>query len=80
MVLLTVDYFRYFAGWGTRIEGDTIPVSIPNMFTWTLHVPLGVVGQIIPWNFPLHMVAWKLAPALACGNTLVLKSAWINLR
>ena len=74
-VPLTADHFRYFAGWATKIEGDTIPVSIPNMLTYTLREPLGVVGQIIPWNFPLQMAAWKLAPALACGNTVVLKPA-----
>ncbi len=74
-VALTADHFRYFAGWATKLEGDTIPVSIPNMFTYTLREPLGVVGQIIPWNFPLQMAAWKLAPALACGNTAVLKPA-----
>ena len=74
-VPLTVDHFRYFAGWATKLEGDTIPVSIPNMFTYTLREPLGVVGQIIPWNFPLQMAAWKLAPALACGNTVILKPA-----
>ncbi|BCL84229.1 aldehyde dehydrogenase [Ktedonobacteria bacterium brp13] len=69
------DHFRYFAGWVTKLEGNTIPVSVPNMFTYTLREPLGVVGQIIPWNFPLQMAAWKLAPALACGNTVVLKPA-----
>ena len=74
-VPLTADHFRYFAGWATKLEGETIPVSIPNMFTYTLREPLGVVGQIIPWNFPLQMAAWKLAPALACGNTVVLKPA-----
>jgi acyl-CoA reductase-like NAD-dependent aldehyde dehydrogenase len=74
-VPLTADHFRYFAGWATKLEGDTIPVSIPNMFTYTLHEPVGVVGQIIPWNFPLQMAAWKLAPALACGNTAILKPA-----
>ncbi|QBD81666.1 aldehyde dehydrogenase family protein [Ktedonosporobacter rubrisoli] len=74
-VPLTVDHFRYFAGWATKLEGETIPVSIPNMFTYTLREPVGVVGQIIPWNFPLQMAAWKLAPALACGNTVVLKPA-----
>jgi acyl-CoA reductase-like NAD-dependent aldehyde dehydrogenase len=72
---LTADHFRYFAGWATKLEGETIPVSIPNMFTYTLREPLGVVGQIIPWNFPIQMAAWKLAPALACGNTVVLKPA-----
>ncbi len=74
-VPLTADHFRYFAGWATKLEGETIPVSIPNMFTYTLREPLGVVGQIIPWNFPMQMAAWKLAPALACGNTVVLKPA-----
>ncbi len=74
-VPLTADHFRYFAGWATKIEGETIPVSIPNMFTYTLREPLGVVGQIIPWNFPLQMAAWKLAPALTCGNTVILKPA-----
>lgn len=72
---LTADHFRYFAGWATKLEGDTIPVSIPNMFTYTLREPVGVVGQIIPWNFPIQMAAWKLAPALACGNTVILKPA-----
>jgi acyl-CoA reductase-like NAD-dependent aldehyde dehydrogenase len=74
-VPLTADHFRYFAGWATKLEGETIPVSIPNMFTYTLREPLGVVGQIIPWNFPLQMASWKLAPALATGNTVVLKPA-----
>src|SRR5438874_4384523 len=74
-VPLTADHFRYFAGWATKLEGETIPVSIPNMFTYTLREPLGVVGQIIPWNFPIQMAAWKLAPALACGNTVILKPA-----
>src|SRR5579863_1292521 len=72
---LTIDHFRYFAGWATKLEGETIPVSTPNMFTYTLREPLGVVGQIIPWNFPIQMAAWKMAPALACGNTLILKPA-----
>ena len=74
-VPLTADHFRYFAGWATKLEGDTIPVSIPNMLTYTLREPVGVVGQIIPWNFPLQMASWKLAPALACGNTVILKPA-----
>lgn len=70
-----VNHFRYFAGWASKLEGQTIPVSLPDMLTYTLREPLGVVGQIIPWNFPLQMAAWKLAPALACGNTVVLKPA-----
>jgi acyl-CoA reductase-like NAD-dependent aldehyde dehydrogenase len=74
-VPLTADHFRYFAGWATKLEGETIPVSIPNMFTYTLREPVGVVGQIIPWNFPMQMAGWKLAPALACGNTVILKPA-----
>jgi acyl-CoA reductase-like NAD-dependent aldehyde dehydrogenase len=68
-------HFRYYAGWATKIEGTTIPVSIQNQFVYTLREPVGVVGLIIPWNFPLLMCAWKLAPALACGNTAILKPA-----
>ncbi len=69
-----VDTFRYFAGWATKIEGETIPVR-GNVLNYTVREPLGVVGAIIPWNFPLLMAAWKVAPALACGNTVVLKPA-----
>lgn len=69
------EHFRYYAGWASKIEGNTIPVSIPNQFVYTLREPMGVVGLIIPWNFPLLMAAWKLAPALACGNTAILKPA-----
>jgi phenylacetaldehyde dehydrogenase len=74
---LVVDHFRYYAGWATKVEGETIPVSVPGqrMLNYTLREPVGVVGQIIPWNFPLLMAAWKLGPALACGNTVVLKPA-----
>jgi phenylacetaldehyde dehydrogenase len=74
---LVVDHFRYFAGWATKVEGETIPVSTPGlqMLNYTLREPVGVVGQIIPWNFPLLMAAWKLGVALACGNTVVLKPA-----
>jgi phenylacetaldehyde dehydrogenase len=72
---LVVDHFRYYAGWATKIEGETIPVSVPGMLNYTLREPVGVVGQIIPWNFPLLMAAWKLGVALACGNTVVLKPA-----
>lgn len=68
------ENFEYFAGWATKIEGETIPVP-GKMFNYTLREPLGVCGQIIPWNFPLLMAAWKLAPALAAGNTVVLKPA-----
>ncbi|MDB5057492.1 MAG: aldehyde dehydrogenase family protein [Chloroflexi bacterium] len=71
----TVAYFSYYAGWPTKIQGDTVPVSVPDMFNYTLRQPVGVVGQIIPWNYPLMMSAWKLAPALAAGCTIVLKPA-----
>lgn len=69
-----VENLEYFAGWATKIEGETIPVP-GRMFNYTLREPVGVCGQIIPWNFPLLMAAWKLAPALAAGNTVVLKPA-----
>src|SRR5712691_283208 len=69
-----VENFEYFAGYATKIEGETIPVP-GQMFNYTLREPVGVCGQIIPWNFPLLMAAWKLAPALAAGNTIVLKPA-----
>jgi phenylacetaldehyde dehydrogenase len=74
----TVDMFRYMAGWATKIEGNTIPLSgqgAGKFFAYTLREPVGVVGQIIPWNFPLLMAAWKLAPALATGCCVVLKPA-----
>ncbi|PYT17813.1 MAG: betaine-aldehyde dehydrogenase [Acidobacteria bacterium] len=73
-VPMAADCFRYFAGWATKIEGETIPVRAP-CFSYTLREPLGVVGQIIPWNFPILLAAWKVAPALAAGNTIVLKPA-----
>src|SRR3954462_1596710 len=79
-VPLAVDLFRYMAGWATKIEGNTIPLSVPytpgaKYLAYTLREPVGVVGQIIPWNFPLLMAAWKLGPALATGCTIVLKPA-----
>src|SRR5229473_3182548 len=79
-VPLAVEMFRYMAGWATKLEGTTIPLSVPytpgvNYHAYTLREPVGVVGQIIPWNFPLLMAAWKLAPALASGCTVVLKPA-----
>ncbi len=70
----TIETFRYYAGWVTKLEGETTNVN-SNFFNYTLREPVGVVGQIIPWNFPLLMAAWKLGPALACGNTLILKPA-----
>jgi phenylacetaldehyde dehydrogenase len=80
-VPLAAELFRYMAGWATKIEGNTISLSVPyaapgsQFHAYTLREPIGVVGQIIPWNFPLLMAAWKLAPALAAGNTVVLKPA-----
>jgi aldehyde dehydrogenase (NAD+) len=71
---LTIKCYRYYAGWADKVMGQTIPVD-GNYFCYTRHEPVGVVGQIIPWNFPLLMQAWKWGPALACGNTLVLKPA-----
>jgi len=73
-VPLAVDLFRYMAGWATKIEGSTIPIAGP-FLAYTRREPVGVVGQIIPWNFPLLMAAWKLGPALATGCTVVLKPA-----
>jgi aldehyde dehydrogenase (NAD+) len=71
---LTVKCYRYYAGWADKIQGKTIPVE-GNYFCYTRHEPVGVVGQIIPWNFPLLMQAWKWGPALATGCTIVLKPA-----
>ncbi|HXW15431.1 MAG TPA: aldehyde dehydrogenase family protein, partial [Terriglobia bacterium] len=71
---LTIACYRYYAGWADKIQGKTIPIA-GNYFCYTRLEPVGVVGQIIPWNFPLLMQAWKLAPALAAGNTVVLKPA-----
>src|SRR5262245_54945950 len=71
---LTVKCYRYYAGWADKIHGKTIPVE-GNFFCYTRHEPVGVVGQIIPWNFPLLMQAWKWGPALAAGCTIVLKPA-----
>src|SRR5437879_800159 len=71
---LAAATFRYYAGWVTKLDGATQQVSLPGKYlSYTLREPIGVVGQIIPWNFPLLMAAWKLAPALACGNSVVLK-------
>ena len=71
---MVADTFRYYAGWADKIHGQTIPVR-GNYFTYTRREPVGVAGQIIPWNFPLMMVAWKWAPALASGCTIILKPA-----
>ncbi|VBA51742.1 Phenylacetaldehyde dehydrogenase [Mycobacterium attenuatum] len=79
-IAAAADIFHYMAGWCTKLDGKTIHLSTPYapgavFHAYTLREPIGVVGQIIPWNFPLLMAAWKLAPALACGNTAVLKPA-----
>ena len=79
-VPLAADLFHYMAGWATKIEGQTIPISVPyapgaRFHAFTLREPVGVIGQIIPWNFPLLMAAWKLGPALATGHCVVLKPA-----
>ena len=70
----TIACYRYFAGWADKVHGKTIPID-GEYFCYTRHEPIGVVGQIIPWNYPMLMQAWKLAPALATGNTVVLKPA-----
>jgi acyl-CoA reductase-like NAD-dependent aldehyde dehydrogenase len=74
-VRLAIEHFRYFAGWPTKISGETVPVSLPDTLCYTRKEPVGVAGQVIPWNFPLLMAAWKVAPALAAGCTVVLKPA-----
>jgi phenylacetaldehyde dehydrogenase len=77
-VASSAEMFRYYAGWATKIEGNQIPFAAEKpgaYFAYTLREPIGVAGQIIPWNFPLMMAAWKLAPALAAGCTIVLKPA-----
>jgi phenylacetaldehyde dehydrogenase len=73
-VPLAAATFRYYAGWATKLDGATQQISLPGKYlSYTQREPVGVVGQIIPWNFPLLMAAWKVAPALACGNSVVLK-------
>jgi phenylacetaldehyde dehydrogenase len=79
-VAWAADVFRYYAGWATKIEGSTVNVSMPfagdaRFHAYTLREPVGVCGLIVPWNFPILMAAWKLAPALAAGNTVILKPA-----
>jgi acyl-CoA reductase-like NAD-dependent aldehyde dehydrogenase len=72
---LSAEHFRYYAGWVTKIEGATIPVSAHGMFNYTVREPVGVCGLIVPWNYPLLMASWKIAPALAAGNCIILKPA-----
>jgi aldehyde dehydrogenase (NAD+) len=71
---MAIDVMRYFAGTATKIQGDTVN-TLSSAFTYTMREPLGVVGAIVPWNFPLLLATWKLGPALACGNTVVYKPA-----
>jgi len=71
---MTVDVLRYYAGWTTKIHGETVN-TFENAFTYTMREPVGVVGLIVPWNFPLLLASWKLGPALACGTTVILKPA-----
>jgi aldehyde dehydrogenase (NAD+) len=71
---MVIDVLRYYAGWATKIHGETTN-TFETAFTYTLREPVGVVGMIVPWNFPLLLASWKLGPALACGNTLVWKPA-----
>jgi aldehyde dehydrogenase (NAD+) len=71
---MVADVFRYYAGWATKIHGETVHIN-ESAFTYTLREPVGVVGAIVAWNFPLLLASWKLGPALACGNTVVLKPA-----
>ena len=73
-VAKTVACYRYFAGWADKVQGKTIPID-GDFFCYTRHEPIGVVGQIIPWNYPMLMQSWKLAPALATGKTVVMKPA-----
>jgi acyl-CoA reductase-like NAD-dependent aldehyde dehydrogenase len=74
-VAASVAHLRYYAGWPTKIEGETIPVSGRDLFVYTLREPVGVCAQIVPWNFPLLMAVWKISPALAAGCPLILKPA-----
>src|ERR671934_275830 len=70
----SAECFQYYAGWADKIHGETIPVK-GNFLTYTLREPVGVVAAIVPWNFPLLLTSWKVAPALACGNTVIVKPA-----
>lgn len=74
-IAMAVKCLRYFAGWADKIQGKTIPVENTDSMAFTIHEPIGVVAGIIPWNFPLLMFVWKVAPILACGNTCIIKSS-----
>ena len=67
-----IDLYYYYAGWADKKQGKTIETT-PQKFAYTLHEPFGVCGQIIPWNYPLSMAAWKIGPAIAAGNVIVMK-------
>src|SRR5256712_4921532 len=71
---MVIDVLRYYAGWATKIHGETVN-TFETAFTYTVREPVGVVGLIVPWNFPLLLASWKVGPALACGNTIVWKPA-----
>jgi acyl-CoA reductase-like NAD-dependent aldehyde dehydrogenase len=79
-VAAAAEHFRYYAGWCTKIEGEVVPNSFPlaKVFTYTVREPIGVCGLITPWNFPLMIASWKIAPALACGNTVVVKPSEVT--
>jgi acyl-CoA reductase-like NAD-dependent aldehyde dehydrogenase len=72
---LVAAHFRYYAGWADKVAGRTVPVSVSGIFNYTLREPVGVVAAIVPWNFPLLIASWKVAPALALGNAVILKPA-----
>ncbi len=74
-VPLSAEHFRYYAGWTTKIEGSNIPTNTSGMLNYTVREPIGVCGLIVPWNYPLLMASWKIAPALAAGNCVILKPA-----
>src|SRR5947208_10794627 len=74
VIPFAAEVFRYYAGWATKLHGETLQLR-ENAFTFTLRQPVGVVGAIVPWNFPFLLASWKIAPALAAGNTVVLKPA-----
>ncbi|MCA1833393.1 MAG: aldehyde dehydrogenase [Actinomycetota bacterium] len=78
--LFAAEYLEYFAGWADKITGDVVPVPAPNVLDYTLREPVGVVGAIIPWNAPISITMFKLAPALAAGNTIVLKPSELATR
>lgn len=74
-VAAAAEHFRYYAGWVTKIYGETAPLSFPGVLQYTKREPVGVCALITPWNFPLMIASWKIAPALACGNTVIVKPA-----